>query len=66
MVKFSLFKKFYSELTTDLVEKLLSAPNNFFSSDTKKNYADIFNNKKLEFQLLTYPAENVVKKVCLA
>lgn len=52
MVKFSLFKKFYSELTTDLVEKLLSAPNNFFSSDTKKNYADIFNNKKLEFQLL--------------
>ena len=45
----NIFKKLYSKIATDLVKKLIIAPNNFYSSFTKENYADIFNNEKVDF-----------------
>ena len=45
----NIFKKLYSKIATDLVKKLIIAPNNFYSSTTKENYADIFNNEKVGF-----------------
>lgn len=45
----NIFKKLYSKIATDLVKKLIIAPNNFYSSTTRDNYADIFNNEKVDF-----------------
>ena len=57
----NIFKKLYSKIATDLVKKLIIAPNNFYSSTTRDNYADIFNNEKVDFQLLNI-SEDVAGK----
>ena len=58
------FKKFYSELATNLVKKLLFAPNRFCSSTSKDYTAVIFNKKIIQFQLLNV-CKDVKKILCL-
>lgn len=58
----NIFKKFYSELATDLVKKLPIAPNTFCGSTTKDYYVDVYNNKKNEFRLLNV-TEDVIENI---
>ena len=64
LAKSLVFKKFYSELPTDLVKKLTVAPNKFCSSIAKDYDADIFGNRKIESQLLNVSED--VKKFRIA
>ena len=62
----NIFKKFYSELATNLANKLPIAPNKFNIHTTKDYYTNIFSNKKPRiFSYLTYP-KMLLEKFCLA
>ena len=55
----NIFKKFYSELATDLLEKLTIAPNKFCGSNTEDNYADTFRNNKI-----VVPVTRRIRRCC--
>ena len=61
----NIFKRFYSELTGDLQEKLPKAPNKFTSQATKNYYAKTSCNVSNDSELSNV-SEKVIKKILLS